>query len=112
MLDPKTALKSVTASDVVSAYVGVDGACCCGCSGDHFYSSHLREVGQELRGYPVDDEEVNDEKVAVILEVVKAHFDHADPDSYHVPDGGYQANFSASLCGDVFIVYLRPDFMF
>jgi len=60
---------------IVSVYSGIDGKCCCGCSGNHLYARKYAEEGGKQRGYPVDEEDINDamvKKVALILARAKS----------------------------------------
>ena len=52
--------------NVASVYSGIDGKCCCGCSGKHTFSSQNRQWAEKNRGYPVTDGEVNDRVVKMI----------------------------------------------
>lgn len=52
---------------VKSVYSGIDGRCCCGCSGKHTYASKTREAAAKARGYSIDDDEVSDRTVKLIV---------------------------------------------
>ena len=52
---------------VKSVYSGIDGKCCCGCSGKYSYASAHREAAGKERGYPIDDEDINDRTVKLIV---------------------------------------------
>ena len=48
----------VEVDKVVSVYSGRAHKCCCGCSGKHTYASEYAPYGKEIRGYPIDADEV------------------------------------------------------
>ena len=52
---------------VVSVYSGINGRCCCGCSGKYSYAKAYQEQGSKKRGYPVQDDEVSDRSVRLIV---------------------------------------------
>jgi hypothetical protein len=54
-----------------SVYSGKDGACCCGCSGTHYYASKHREEAGKSRGYNVEDKEINDKQVTRIINKIE-----------------------------------------
>jgi len=58
--------------DVICAYIGKPHACMCGCSGDYYYTSMNAERGGKERGYKVEPDEINDDKVNKILKVFEA----------------------------------------
>ena len=70
-------ISEVTLSNVRSAYSGKVGRCCCGCSGKHVYQERTRELASKWRGYSVDDDEINEKKIASILKKIQN-----DPQSY------------------------------
>lgn len=49
--------------DIKSVYIGKPYACRCGCSGVYYYPQINKELAGEDRGYQVEDDEINDEKV-------------------------------------------------
>lgn len=51
---------------VASVYSGIDGKCCCGCSGKHSYASEHVDWSSNNRGYQVTQDEVNDRSVKLI----------------------------------------------
>src|ERR1043165_4831394 len=51
---------------VRSVYSGINGLCCCGCSGIHTRAKAFQKLESERRGYEVKDEECNDRRVALI----------------------------------------------
>ena len=70
-------ISEVTLSNVRSAYSGKAGRCCCGCSGKHVYQERTRELASKRRGYSVNDDEINEKKIASILKKIQN-----DPQSY------------------------------
>lgn len=60
---------------IISVYSGIDGRCCCGCSGNHRYASAYRKLASENRGYEVRDEEISDRSVKIISNKVLNHKD-------------------------------------
>ena len=57
--------------NVASVYSGIDGRCCCGCSGKHTYASKHRVWGSKNRGYKVEDDQVNDRTVKMIVNKIE-----------------------------------------
>ena len=51
---------------ITSVYSGIDGKCCCGCSGKHRYASAYRKLASKNRGYEVRDKDVSDRSVKII----------------------------------------------
>lgn len=45
-----------------SVYIGRYGECCCGCAGKHIYPERLRDLGNIVRGYPLNADEVSDKR--------------------------------------------------
>lgn len=41
-------LHHITTDDVMSVYTGINGRCCCGCSGNHRASSKFPDQGYEV----------------------------------------------------------------
>jgi hypothetical protein len=62
-----TEMPKINIDDVSCAYIGVPNLCMCGCSGDYFYSEKNRNYSSKERGYKVDDEEINDEKIDFVI---------------------------------------------
>ena len=61
---------NITKDQVLSVYSGIDGKCCCGCAGKHSYnSSYIEEAGKE-RGYPIEQDEVNDRMVNKVIRLI------------------------------------------
>jgi len=56
---------------VSSVYSGIDGKCCCGCSGKHYYASTHREWAQKKRGYAVKDEDINDRMIEKVIKIIE-----------------------------------------
>jgi hypothetical protein len=57
----------LTTDKVQSVYSGVNGKCCCGCAGKHFYNSKYQTQASKSRGYEVSDCEVSDKTVARVV---------------------------------------------
>lgn len=81
-------LQSLGLDRVVSVYVGRAGACMCGCAGRHVYTTKHRELGQERRGYPIDDNEVDDKFALETLRRVQAAACYLDAE-YCLGSEGY-----------------------
>lgn len=67
----KQAVADLSLDDISSAYIGISGACCCGCSGTHYYRHAARDEASKQRGYSVMDDEINDEKIEHVLTVLR-----------------------------------------
>lgn len=90
-------------ANVASVYIGEPGACCCGCSGDHFYASqHLEWASKDL-GYPVRPEWIDDNKV---LEVVKLMNERPLIWEDEREEMGY---VSIEWRGDLYVAYIKHD---
>ena len=61
---------SIDLDKVLKVYSGKPNRCMCGCSGFYRYPLKHRELGGEDRGYPVDDDEVNDKTVRAVVKKV------------------------------------------
>ena len=95
----------------MSAYEGRAGKCYCGCSGEYFYNSKHVEAAGKDRGYNVDPEDVDDERLEDVLEHVKANFDAEDEYSYNVQEEagqGFVTHFTAVDGGYSYTIYLLP----
>lgn len=95
-------LSKLTRDHVLSTYVGADGACCCGCAGEHMYLEATRELAGKERGYDVDEDEVNEDGFDDCLEVIRDNAEDAEVNEDHV---------AVRVCGDVHIAYFHPDFV-
>lgn len=95
-------LLSLTPADVASVYSGRDGKCCCGCSGNHRYSSARATVESTRRGYEITPDEVNDRQVAKVLRIVQENAERAEFSDE------YRTFYSLVLGERLYIVYL-PD---
>jgi hypothetical protein len=58
-------------SKVASVYSGINGRCCCGCSGKYSYAAAHRDFSTKDRGYEVRDEEISDRSVKLICSKVE-----------------------------------------
>lgn len=97
IIEKTTALEP---SMVLSVYSGKNGACCCGCSGKHYYNSALKEEAGKDRGYEVDDDEVNDKMIKKVINILKGK----------APSGQIEAdcNFISTVIGErLYIAYLK-----
>lgn len=77
---------SLTETDIMSVYSGVNGKCCCGCSGKHTTNPLYRALRSEERGYQVDDEECNAKTVKAILNKIKKNADQMNEGDYQPGD--------------------------
>lgn len=57
--------------NVASVYSGIDGRCCCGCSGKHTYASAHQKWGSKNRGYKVENDQVNDRTVKMVVNKIE-----------------------------------------
>jgi hypothetical protein len=64
-------IENLTTDQILSVYSGRDGHCCCGCNGNHYYSSKHRDEGSKHRGYKVLDGDVNDRMITRVLNTFK-----------------------------------------
>lgn len=64
-------IRNLLPEDVMTVYSGRNRACCCGCSGTYRTHSAHRSAADAYRGYPHDDEEIDDSEVARVLAVFK-----------------------------------------
>lgn len=63
---------------IQSVYSGRHG-CCCGCRGKHTIASKYRTQAQKVRGYKVDDDEVNDNVVKRHVATIEKLFANLTP---------------------------------
>jgi hypothetical protein len=59
--------RMIKLENVASVYSGIDGRCCCGCSGKHTYASAHQAWGSKNRGYKVEDDQVSDRTVKMVV---------------------------------------------
>ncbi len=79
-----TSNKPIDINKVMSVYSGIDGKCCCGCSGKHSYAlAHMHVAGID-RGYAIDDDEVSDRSVKIIVSKINANLVDAEYAEGHV----------------------------
>jgi len=84
---------------ITSVYSGINGRCCCGCSGKHRYASKYRESASNRRGYVVSDEEVSDRSVKIISNKVLNH-----------PDMVFNEDHAWTVIGNrLLIAYFKTD---
>lgn len=67
---------------VSSVYSGINGRCCCGCSGKHTYASAHQEWASKNRGYEVTDDEVSDRSVKIIVNKINKRIAEGDFEYY------------------------------
>ena len=77
-------VQTLAPDDIISAYSGKDGHCCCGCAGKHVYNSLHVQLGSQRRGYKVSDDEINDRQVTRILRQVQANEDDCVAGENHI----------------------------
>lgn len=65
-------MQNVQLENVSSVYSGINGRCCCGCSGKHTYAAQHVEWASDNRGYPVTPDEVNDRTVKLVVNKINA----------------------------------------
>ena len=89
----------LTPENVMSVYTGRANRCCCGCSGVHSYSEQHREAASKNRGYPVKDDEIDDETVRRVV-------NHINKAKNAVAEGGYVFVESKAR---LHVAYLKPS---
>ena len=57
----------ITLDQVFEVYSGINGRCCCGCSGKYSIASKHRVYAGKHRGYSVDLDECNDRTVKMFV---------------------------------------------
>ncbi len=62
----------INGKKVIHVYSGLNGYCCCGCKGKHTYASSAKGRGKELRGYAIDDADINDRTVSRVVNQITA----------------------------------------
>lgn len=67
----RLAIAALEPEDIMCAYSGTPGRCCCGCSGKYSYNSRYIAEATKDRGYAVTAEDVNDRQVAKVLRILK-----------------------------------------
>ena len=72
--DHEKNIQTLTRSDVQSVYSGINGRCCCGCSGTYYYNPAYKERASEKQGYEVRDDERSIRMISKILGIIKTHF--------------------------------------
>ena len=89
----------LTPENVMSVYTGRANRCCCGCSGVHSYSEQHRAAASKNRGYPVKDDEIDDETVRRVIR-------HINRSKNAVDEGGHIIVASKTRWH---IAYLKPS---
>jgi len=65
----------VDIATVSSVYSGIDGRCCCGCSGKYTYAKQHQAWSSKDRGYEVTDDEVSDRVVKMMVNKMNKLFE-------------------------------------
>lgn len=66
MAEWKESNPKIDRANVLMVYTGKQG-CMCGCNGKYRYPKANRELGHTQRGYPLNDDEVNEGTVTRVL---------------------------------------------
>lgn len=110
----------LSTSDVIQVYSGINGKCCCGCSGTHTYNPLYKDIASEQRGYEVDDDQCSEKTVKRILNKIKKNLDAVDcfeSDFVSVVLGKRGVNYFRTrsgghrwkeLNGRLYVVYFKP----
>lgn len=85
-MDTKEFVASLNETDIMSVYSGVNGKCCCGCSGKYTYNPLYQAIASENRGYGVGQEECNAKTVKAILNKIKKNVDQMKEGDYQPGD--------------------------
>lgn len=100
---------SLTETDIMSVYSGVNGKCCCGCSGKHTYNPLYQAIASENRGYGVGQEECNARTVKMILNKIKRNADQMKPGDVQVGEFvSVACNKTEHFPGRLYVAYLLP----
>lgn len=59
--------EKIKLENVKSVYSGINGRCCCGCSGKHTYPSTDIKAAGKARGYEIQQEEISDRTVKMMI---------------------------------------------
>jgi hypothetical protein len=92
-------MPKIEISQIDCVYVGKPGKCMCGCSGTYSYTSINREISSKRRGYPVDEEDINDARVLRVLAKVTKNA----PQGIEVLNGNI---YSLTIGQTVYVVHL------
>jgi len=92
----------LTEDEIIHAYQGKPGKCCCGCAGKHYYWEDAKrmKLGSLARGYEVTADETNNKKVRSILKVINENLADAE-------FGGTYVSYETAT--RLYIVYLADD---
>jgi len=93
-------IQEIQENQVLSVYSGIDGRCCCGCSGKHTYNPLWKEIAQEDHGGRLDDEEFSSRSIKIILNKIKKASNVDD-------EGDYIATVTDT--GRLLVAYLVPS---
>jgi hypothetical protein len=97
----KQNLQNLTEKDIISVYSGINGKCCCGCSGNHRYNPDYVKEASKLRGYDVGPEETNLVMIKKVLNILK-NVDLTSSDVEYDDDC-----FSAVVHNRLYVAYLK-----
>jgi hypothetical protein len=87
----------ITTEKVMDVYSGINGKCCCGCSGRYYYASDSVESGSKKRGYAVDENEVSDRMVKKVVGIINA-----------APSVEFSSEYFSTVVGNrLYIAYLK-----
>lgn len=95
---------NIKLENVASVYSGINGRCCCGCSGKHVYASAHRDWAVKDRGYTIDDDEVNDHTVKLIVNKINKNF----VEGVQNQNNDHQDDYTAVVIGKrLYVAYLK-----
>ena len=97
-------ITNVTPNEVQSVYSGINGKCCCGCSGKHKYARQYRELAGQHRGYEIHDNEINDGSITRILNILKNHVSSVE--QYTPPKKFGRPHYSVVVNNRLYVVYM------
>jgi len=66
---------------VMEVYSGKPDKCRCGCSGTYRAARQHRQVASENRGYPYNDDEVNDKQVRRVVKILNENIEDVEVNS-------------------------------
>jgi len=93
-------IQEIQENQVLSVYSGIDGKCCCGCSGKHTYNPLWKKIAQEDHGGILDDEEFSSRSIKIILNKIKKSPNAREEDDYI---------FATTDTGRLLVAYLVPS---
>jgi hypothetical protein len=94
----------IDVAQISSVYSGINGRCCCGCSGKHTYAKAYQAEQSKRRGYEVEDDEVNDRTVKLICNKIM----NAAP--WERQDSNVYREYYAAVIGQrLYIAYVHEE---